>query len=154
MCTLMAGFSFGGVAKAQELTLAQCPAVVQATIRNNGQGGTLNEIKLVDRDGVSLYVAEIDLGEKRDLKLYITQEGSISRSRQEIVFNQVPPAVRRAVLSVMPAGAEVTDVDMETADGTSTYVIEFPISPTRERKLTLNANGVVLSEHEKEKRQR
>jgi uncharacterized membrane protein YkoI len=137
--------------QAQELTLAQCPPVVQSAIQNNGQGGTLEEIKLVKRDGNTLYVAELGLGEKRDLKIHIAPDGTIVKSRQEIDFKNAPAPVRRTVLGLMPAGSVVSDCDMETAEGATTYTVEFTISPTRERKLTITADGQVLSEHEKEK---
>jgi hypothetical protein len=132
---------------AQELTLAQCPVVVQSAIREHGQGGSLEEIKLVQRDGSSIYVAELGLGEKRDLKMYITPEGTIVRSRQEIDFKLAPAAVRRTALGLMPAGAEVSDVDMETAEGVTTYVVEIKLTPTREVKITMQPDGKVLSEH-------
>jgi uncharacterized membrane protein YkoI len=139
------------IASAQELTLAQCPAVVQSAIRSNGQGGSLEEIKLVNRDGATLYVAELGLGEKRDLKMYIAPDGTIVKSRQEIDFKQAPAPVRRTVLGLMPAGAVVNDVDMETAEGTTTFVVEVKVTPTRELKIIMQADGSVLSEHEEEK---
>jgi len=151
LAIIAASIGLGSLANAQELTLAQCPPVVQSAIRNNSQGGTLEEIKLVDRDGTSLYVAEVGLGENRDLKMYITADGTVVRSRQEIDFKTVPVPVRRTVLGLLPEGAVVSDCDVETAEGATKYVVEFMISPTRERKLTLGADGTVLSEHEKEK---
>lgn len=137
--------------QAKELTLAQCPPVVQSAIQSSGQGGTLEEIKLVERDGSTLYVAELGLGEKRDLKIHIAADGTIVKSRQEIDFKNAPAPVRRTVLGLMPAGSVVRDCDMETAAGATTYTVEFTISSTRERKLTMQSDGQVLSEHDKEK---
>src|SRR5688500_5371784 len=59
------------VTMAEEVTLAQCPAPVQAAIQKNAQGGSLEEIKLVNKGDGDLYVAELSLGEKLDLKLYV-----------------------------------------------------------------------------------
>lgn len=137
--------------QAQELTLAQCPPVVQAAIREHGQGGSLEEIKLVERDGSTLYVAEVGLGEKRDLKMYITPDGTIVKSRQEIDFKLAPAPVRRTALGLMPAGAEVSDVDMETAEGVTSYVVEIKLTPTREVKITMQPDGKVLNEHVEDK---
>lgn len=146
-----AGLSLCSVAKAQELTLGQCPAVVQSAIQNNARGGVLEEIKLVERDGSTLYVAEVGLGDKRDLKMYITPEGTLVRSRREIDFKEVPAEVRRTVLRLAPAGATISDVDMETAENVTTYVVELKLSETLERKITLQSDGIVLSDHDKSK---
>jgi hypothetical protein len=143
--------TLGGVANAQELTLAKCPPAVQSAIQNNGQGGVLEEIKLVERDGSTLYVAEVGLGEKRDLKMYISPEGIVVRSRKEIDFKEVPAPVRRTILSLAPAGATVSDVDMETAEGVTIYMVDLKLSETLERKITLQPDGTVLSEHDKSK---
>jgi uncharacterized membrane protein YkoI len=148
---VIAGLSLCSVAKAQVLTLAQCPAVVQSAIQNNGQGGVLEAIKLLERDGSTLYVAEVGLGDKRDLKMYITPEGAVVRSRREIDFREVPAAVRRTVLGLTPAGATVSDVDMETAEGVTTYVVDLKLSETLKRKITLKPDGTVLSEEDKTK---
>lgn len=143
--------SLGGVAMAQELTLAKCPPTVQSAIQNNGQGGVLEQIKLVEFDGSTLYVTKIGLGDKRDLKMYITPEGAVVRSRKEIDFKEVPAAVRRTVLSLTPAGATVSDVDVETAENVTTYVVELKLSETLERKFTLQPDGKLLSEQDKNK---
>lgn len=148
LAALILAFGLGGAASAQELTLAQCPPAVQAAIRDHGSGGALEEIKMVTREDGTFYVVEIGLGEKRDLKLYITPEGTVVRSRQEIAFNQAPAPVRRTVLGRMTPGASVTDVDVETVGKETSYVVELKVSETLERKITMSPDGTVLSEHE------
>ncbi|QIF03083.1 hypothetical protein [Roseimicrobium sp. ORNL1] len=149
---VVAGLSLCSVAKAQELKLNECPPAVQSTIQSNGQGGTLTELKLVDRDGGTFYVAEIGLPENRDMKLYIAPDGTLVRSRKEIDFRETPAKVRSTVLSLMPAGSTVTDVDVDTTEGVTIYVVEFKVSEQLERKITMNAEGAVMSEHDKTRR--
>lgn len=151
---VVAGLSLCSVAKAQELKLNECPPAVQSTIQSNGQGGTLTEIKLVDRDGSNVYVVEIGLTQDRDMKLYIAPDGTLVRLRKEVDFKETPATVRRTILGLMPAGSTITDVDVDTTEGVTTYVVEFKVSETLERKITMNAEGAVLSEHDKNRRAR
>jgi hypothetical protein len=151
LLAIFLSLSVGGVSQAADLTLEKCPAPVQAAIQSHAQGGTLTELKLSDRETGTIYIAEIDLGEKRDLKLHVAPDGTILKVREEIVFNQAPAPVRRMALGLLPAGCQITDVDKETVEGVTTFTIEIKLSETRKRKLIMQPDGQVLEEQEKEK---
>jgi hypothetical protein len=151
LLAILMSLSFGGTSQAADLTLEQCPAPVQAAIRNHGQGGTLEELKVTDRETGTVYIAEVGLGEKRDLKLHIAPDGTILKLREEISFNQAPAPVRRTALGLLPAGSQITDVDKETAGGATTFTVEFKLSETRKRKIIMQPDGNVLEEQDLEK---
>ena len=149
LLAIFMSLSFGGASQAADLTLEECPAPVQAAIRNHGQGGTLTELKSADRETGTVYIAEIALGEKRDLKLHIAPDGTILKVREEISFNQAPAPVRRTALGLQPAGSQITDVDKETAGGATTFTVEFKLSETSKRKIIMQPDGSVVEEQEK-----
>lgn len=71
--------------------------------------------------------------------------------REEISFNQTPAPVRRTALGLLPAGAQINDVDKETAGGATIFTVEFKLSETRKRKILMQPDGNVLEEQDLEK---
>lgn len=140
------GTLFIGSAAAADIALAACPAPVQATIRNSDQGGRLDDIKSVTVNGRTLYVVEFDLAGNRDLKLHITSDGTIVKSREELTMAQLPAAVRLAAEKMVPAGGKVDDIDKEVADGRTTYLVEIDRPNTNDLKIVFSEDGSVISQ--------
>ncbi len=135
-----------GTAAAAEITLAQCPAPVQETIKSNSQNGKLDEIKTVTVSGRTLYVVEFDLAAGRDLKLHISSDGTLVKSREDIALAQLPEAVRTAAQGMVPAGGKIDDVEMEVASGRTTYHIEIDRPNTNDLKVVFSPDGAVVSQ--------
>ena len=136
------------IARADEIALSACPALVQETIRKELKGGTLDEVKLLSIEGRSLYIAEVELTGDRDLRIHVGNDGRLLKTREEITLPEAPAAVQEAVKRLQPAGSRIDDVDREVADGKTTYRIEIDRPQARDINLHLTEDGAVISQSE------
>ncbi len=127
----------------KEIQLAEAPAAVQSVVRDNLRGGTLDEIERVTFDGRTTYLAEINLAEDRDLDLYISEDGTIHRTAEEIHPSEAPDAVRGAAES----HGTIEEIDKHTRGGTVTYRVEID-RPGADLMLEISEAGAVLSQTE------
>lgn len=145
--SLAALYLFAGSALAMEIPIDQCPAPVQATVRNHSRDGKLDEIESFAIEGKTLYVAEIDLPGKRDLKIHIASDGTLLKIREDIAMADIPQPVR-ATAEAKLAGGTVDDVEMETANGKVTYHVEIERKGAPDIDLVIAPDGKLLSETE------
>ncbi|QIF03080.1 hypothetical protein [Roseimicrobium sp. ORNL1] len=147
LLTTLMGTVFLGVAQADtnEVPLNSCPAPVQAAIESNKQGGKLNEIKLLTVEGRQLYVVDLDLAGKRDLKLHVTADGSVVKSREDVSLSQAPVAVKSAAEALVPTGGHIEDVEKEVSGGKTTYVVEIDVKNGADIKAVFAEDGTVIS---------
>jgi uncharacterized membrane protein YkoI len=141
------GTVFLGAAQADtnEVPLNSCPAAVQAAIESHKQGGKLDEIKLLTVEGRQLYVVDLDLAGQRDLKLHVTADGSVVKSREDISLSQAPPAVKSAAETLVPTGGRIEDVEKEVADGKTTYVVDIDVKNGADIKAVFAEDGTLIS---------
>jgi hypothetical protein len=130
----------------RELTLASCPAAVQAVISSHQSTGKLGEIKTVSTEGRTLYLAEFELAGGHDLKLYIAEDGSIVTTREDLAMAKAPAAVKAAAERLVPAGGRVEDVEKEITDGKTTYRVEIDVANGKDIKAVLAEDGTVISQ--------
>lgn len=128
-----------------DLRLDQCPAAVQATIRENSRGGPIDDIDRIGIDGNVIYRAEIDLPQDQDLKLYIAGNGALLKVLEEISLAEAPEAVRRVAKE---QGGTIDDVAKETKGQTVTYHVEIDRPGQPDLDLVLAADGAILSRTE------
>ncbi|RYD60251.1 MAG: hypothetical protein EOP83_19830 [Verrucomicrobiaceae bacterium] len=150
MKTTLLSFAFislVGHAAAAEVKLADCPAAVQATIQQNSRDGRIDEIESYSIQGKMLYVAEVELGGDRDLKIHVAADGALVKTREDSALSEVPEAVRKAVEGKLDGGI-ADDVDKETAGQTVTFHVEIDRKGAPDTNLTLDSAGKVLSETE------
>lgn len=135
-------------ASAAELTLDQCPAAVQETIRKNQRGGRIDEIESHQVEGKTLYVAEVDLPDRKDLKMHIAADGTLIKLREDLALADLPSTVR-AVVNQHLGGGRVDDVEKEVAGETTTYQVEIDHSGTTpDLRLWISAGGELLQKKE------
>ncbi len=148
LVTMLSSVLLGaGSAFARDMTLNDCPVPVQEAVRAHSQGGRFDEVKTVTVNGRTLYVVEIDLSANRDLKLHITSDGTVVKSREEITLAQLPAAVRTAVQGMVPAGATIDDIDKEVSEGKTTYLVEIDRPNSNDLKIVFAEDGTVLSQY-------
>lgn len=132
-------------AHARDLHLHECPAAVQSTIEANARGGGIDEVDLISIEGKEIYIAEIDLPRDLDLKVYVSGNGSLLKTREDISLQAMPAFIRDAVRE---HGGTIDDVEKEIAGGTVTWHVEVERKGIPDMKVVLNAEGGVISETE------
>jgi hypothetical protein len=131
---------------AKEIRLADCPPAVQAAINANARSGAIDDVKNVMVDGRSMYVADVNLPGKRDLKIYVSGTGALLKVREEVPLDEVPAAIREAAQKLTPEGGRIDDVDKETAEGKVTYEVDIDRPKAEDLKVVFAADGTILSQ--------
>ena len=136
-----------GHAAAGEISLEACPAAVRETVRRHERQGRVDEVKSYDIQGNALYVVEIDLPTKRELKLHISSDGTLVKMSEEIPLAELPEGVR-AVVEQKSAGGTLDDVEKVTEGKVVSYRVEIERRQLPDVDLLLDAAGAILSEKE------
>jgi uncharacterized membrane protein YkoI len=123
--------------------LDTAPAAVRQTVNDNSRGGVLDDFDVITIDGKSIYIAEIEL--PAELKIYVSENGSLLKTREDIPFSAAPEAVRKAVTAL---GGTVDETKLETSGKTSTYLIEIDRLGEPDLNVTVSPEGAVLNRHE------
>jgi len=132
---------------AGEIRLDDCPEAVRATVRQHERQGRVDEVKSYDIQGRVLYVVEVDLPTKRELKLHISPDGTLVKMSEEISLEELPDTVRAMVVE-KSAGGTLDDVEKETVGKIVTYRVEIERKKMPDVDLVLDAAGGILSETE------
>jgi hypothetical protein len=110
-----------------ELALAECPGAVQATIIQAARNGALDEIELVHFADGDLYVAEVDLPDRRDLEVYVAADGRLVRTEEEIAWTELPARVQATLSQQAGNMAEIEDITRNTSGRTVTFSAEIDV---------------------------
>lgn len=129
----------------RELLLEDCPGSVQTTVRANARGGVIDEVDLIAIEGKQIYIAEVELPRDRDLKIYVSGNGSLVKTREELSLREMPAFIRDAVREY---GGTIDDVEKETSGRTVTYHVEIDRKAIPDIDVVLSAEGAVISETE------
>lgn len=132
-------------ADAGEIRLEDCPAAVKATINDNAAQGTLDEVERYSIDGKVIYIAEFDLPGKLDLKLYLSGDGKLLKTRTEIPLKDAPEAVRQAIAKLE---GTLDDVERVTEGKKVTYLVEMDRGGKADLHVSLSPEGAVVSQRE------
>jgi hypothetical protein len=129
----------------KELRLADCPAEVQATVTANARGGVVDEVEVITIEGKNLYVADVDLPGRIDLKIYISGAGKLVKTREDLHLKDLPEAVRNALQAL---GGKIDEVDKEVADGKVTYFADLDRAGQPDLDVVLAPDGTVIRKTE------
>jgi uncharacterized membrane protein YkoI len=145
-----------------EVSIDKVPAAVRATIENEAQGGTIEEIEVETEDGETVYEAEVII-DGREIEIEVAPDGTLlgketeddeddddgegddddeDEDEEEVSLDDVPAAVKATILK--EAGdAEIEEVVKETEDGRIVYEAEFE-ADGKEIEIEVAENGDLL----------
>ena len=129
----------------RELRIESCPPAVQATVDANARGGIIEEVDLIAIDGKEIYIAEVELPRDRDLKIYVSGNGTLVKTREELSLRELPAFIRDVTREY---GGTLEDVDKESAGGKVTFHVEIDRQGMPDLEVVLNAEGGVIRETE------
>jgi uncharacterized membrane protein YkoI len=132
-------------ADGRELHLSACPAAVQSAIEANARSGVIDDVDLISIEGKEIYIAEVDLPRDLDLKVYVSGNGALLKTREDVPLGLMPAFIREAVRE---HGGTIDDVEKEVTGGKVTWHVEIDRSGIPDMNVVLNAEGVVISETE------
>lgn len=141
---LTTALASAGIERA-ELRIEECPAAVQTTVEAHARGGVIDEVDLIAIEGKEIYIAEVELPRDRDLKIYVSGNGSLVKTREELSLRELPAFIRDVTREY---GGTLDDVEKEVADGQVTYHVEIDRKGMPDLDVVLNAEGGVIRETE------
>lgn len=129
----------------REWRIEDCPPAVRATVEANARGGIIDEVDLIAIEGKEIYVAEVELPRDRDLKIYISGNGSLVKTREELSLRELPAFIRDVAREY---GGTLEDVEKEIAGGKVTFHVEIERKGMPDLELVMGAEGEVIRESE------
>jgi len=90
-------------------------------------GGELgDQVRHLSIDGQDVYVAKVDPSEAQDLQIYVTSEGQVLKTQQELELDKAPQEVRSAVEKFNERdGHDLSKLFREMREGKLTYIAEI-----------------------------
>lgn len=128
----------------KEIRMDDCPAPVREVITANSRDGKIDDVDMIDIDGKQIYIAEVDLPRDTDLKVYVSGEGVLIKTREDVRDGDVPASVTNAVKDL----GTIDDVEKETKGETVTYHVDIDRSGQADLEVVLSESGEVLSKSE------
>lgn len=141
---LSTALASAGIERA-ELRIEECPASVRATVEAHARGGVIDEVDLIAIEGKEIYIAEVELPRDRDLKIYVSGNGSLVKTCEELSLRELPAFIRGVTREY---GGTLDDVEKEVAGGQVTYHVDIDRKGMPDLDLVLNAEGGVIRETE------
>lgn len=137
--------AFVAPALAREIKLTDCPQPVQSAITSNTRDGRVDEIEMVQIQGKTVYIAEIDLKGEVDLNLHVSSDGKLVKTVEDIRLSAAPEAVRSALKAL---GGHVDDIDMITVGSTVTYDADVERHGQPDLDVVVSAEGKIIRQTE------
>ena len=131
---------------AEELTLDECPEAVKTVIVDHVKDGRLDEIERFNIEGKTIYIAEVDMAQDRDLKVYVSGSAELLKTVREVRLSEVPEPVRSAVLELE---GSPDDLEQVNSEGITTYNVEMERTGEPDLEVVLSAKGAVIRQTEK-----
>ena len=104
------------------IAMADVPAAVQVTAKQQIGNAPLGEIKTVIEEGQTMYVAEF-LKDGHPTELEMFADGTICCIETEITFGELPASVQ-ATATKETKGLKIEHVERKLSKGVTTFVIE------------------------------
>lgn len=133
---------------ADDLKLENCPPAVQETIRANARDGKVDDVDTVTIEGKTLYVAEVNLANGKDLDVHVGSDGKLIKTTEDIQLSETPAAVQEAVKKLEAEGGRLDDIDKNVANGKITYEVDIDRSNAPDLDIVLDESGSVISRKE------
>lgn len=134
-----------GLAKAVDgdVRLQDCPPAVRQTIEAEAKNKPVEEVERHSIDGREIYVAEIELGQDRDLKIYVAADGSLMKTRRDVSKKALPNTVKKALSG---RDGVVDDIEEVTENGKVTYHVEIDRETEGDLNLVVGTDGTIHRE--------
>ncbi|MCW1924985.1 hypothetical protein OKA05_20650 [Luteolibacter arcticus] len=142
---ILAAIALIAPAAARDIRLADCPEPVRQTIQTNSRDGKIEEVEMIERQGKTIYIADIDLKGGYDLNLYVSAEGSLVKTTEDIRLAAAPEAVRTALRGL---GGRVDDLDKITEGNTVSYDADIERHGQADLDVIVSTDGKVLRQTE------
>lgn len=130
---------------ARDIRLADCPEAVRNVIQSNARDGKVKEVEVHQREGKTIYVAEVDLKGGIDLNLYVSAEGSLLKTKEDMRLADAPEAVRTTLQGL---GGRVDDLDKITEGETVTYDADIERHGQADLDVVVAEDGKVIRQTE------
>ncbi|MES2659766.1 MAG: hypothetical protein V4689_14200 [Verrucomicrobiota bacterium] len=131
-------------AQAVEVRLQDCPPGVRTTIEAKLQGGKLDDIDRVQRNGTTRFIVDIDGPARRDVTFHLTSAGRVVFTSEDLDLNQCPKAVRTSIQNLLKIGWKIDDIDRETTNGSIRFRVDIDRNNDRDLEFLLSRDGKVL----------
>jgi hypothetical protein len=133
-------FATSGVSAAEHpVALKDLPAPVQATVKAETAGSTINGLSKEVEHGVTLYEVETNKdGLSRDL--LINKDGVLVEVEEQIALDAAPPAVQKA----LSQQGQLLKLERVTSHGTTTYEAHLQ-KAGKKPSVTLDQDGRVVA---------
>lgn len=130
--------------QAVEVRLQDCPPGVRATIEAKLQGGKLDDIDRVQKNGTTRFIVDIDGPAHRDVTFHLTPAGKVVFTSEDLNLNQCPKAVRTSIQNLLKSGWKIDDIDRETTGGTLRFRVDIDRNNDRDLEFLISRSGKVL----------
>lgn len=137
--------AFVAPALAREIKLTDCPQPVQSAINSNARDGRVDEVEMVQFQGNTVYIAEVDLKGDVDLNLHVAPDGKLIKTVEDIRLSAAPEAVRTALKAL---GGHVDDIDLITTGSTVTYDADVERHGEPDLDVIVSAEGKIIRQTE------
>ncbi|MES2923054.1 MAG: hypothetical protein V4819_15975 [Verrucomicrobiota bacterium] len=131
-------------ATAVEIRFKDCPPAVRSTISANLNGGVIDEIDRVQRNGLTRYIVDIDGPAGRDITFRLTPAGRVLFTTEDVKLSECPLAVRQAIQNLLQIGWRIDDIDREVNGQGIRFRVDFDRSNARDVEYLLTRDGKVL----------
>ncbi len=122
-----------------KLKLENLPAAVQATVKEQTKGATINRIDSETEHGKTVYEIETMLnGKSRDLE--IDRSGAVLETEDEVDIDSIPAAARNAIRR-KAAGGAINKVEKLVAGSNTAYEAGITSKAGKKSEVVVNADG-------------
>ena len=142
---ILAAIALIAPAAARDVKLADCPEPVRTTIQANSRDGKIEDVELIERQVKTTYIADIDLKGGLDLNLYISSDGTLVKTSEDIRLADAPEAVRATLQGL---GGRVDDIDKITEGNTVTYDADIDRHGQADLDVIVSTDGKVIRQTE------
>lgn len=142
---ILAAIALIAPAAARDIRLADCPEPVRNTIQTNARDGKIEDVEVIERQGKTTYIADVDLKGGLDLNLYISADGTLIKTSEDIRLADAPEAVRTTLQGL---GGRVDDIDKITTGNTVTYDADIERHGQADLDVIVSSDGKVIRQIE------
>ncbi len=133
-----------------QIELNAAPPSVRKAFSSHSMGGELgDQVRHVSIDGQDVYVAKVDPSEAQDVQLYVTADGEILKTQQEVELDKAPQEIRSAIEKLSEQdGNNFSKLFREMREGKLSYIAEIKRSNQPSLNLQIDESGNVVKQWE------
>lgn len=134
-----------------QIEMKAAPANVRKAFTSYSMGGELDDqVRHLSIDGQDVYVAKVDPSEAQDLQIYVTSDGQVLKTQQQLELDRAPQEVRAAVEKFNERdGHDLSKLFREMREGKLTYIAEIKRDNNQQPlHLQLDESGSIVKQWE------